>query len=344
MKKHFFSVVIPIYNSAKYLPHALENLYMQNEDIEVVLTDDGSTDNWKDIVEDWKDKLDIVIVETDRQKQSISLNRQAGQNAATGEWVTFMDVDDLYIKDAFLTVRKKIVENNANYAVQFAHKEIENPDYAVNFRIDVDGGENYINSVFLHGKFFNNDNCLRKYKIQHFDYETLDDAPTTKQIDVFAETYNEQIFVFNKVIYLWGLWQDSASHSKLKYQLNQQLVVYTQLVRDTLRCVVLRSNEIPLENDEAVNRLYQVFVKEFIMCVCNFNIVKTNYGEIMDLENIRKFVIEIMQTFRVDLQTFKDSVIMRTDYFIKQTNDFNTVLNFACNSYITPKNMLDFLF
>ena len=64
MTRHpVFSVIIPTYNRADRLKTALECLYKQTfVDFEVIVCDDGSTDNTKEIVDAFRDKLDIKYI------------------------------------------------------------------------------------------------------------------------------------------------------------------------------------------------------------------------------------------------------------------------------------------
>ena len=93
----FFSVIIPLHNSAATLDELLQNIREQDEDIEVVIANDD---------------LDIVKVECHETVHCPGNTRQAGLNKATGEWITFIDHDDLFAKDAFKNVRARIKEKN----------------------------------------------------------------------------------------------------------------------------------------------------------------------------------------------------------------------------------------
>ncbi len=107
----FFSVIIPLHNSAATLDELLQNIREQDEDIEVIIANDSSTDNWEEVVSKYND-LDIVKVECHEKVHCPGNTRQAGLNKATGEWITFIDHDDLFTKDAFKNVRARIKEKN----------------------------------------------------------------------------------------------------------------------------------------------------------------------------------------------------------------------------------------
>lgn len=89
-----FSVVIPTFNRAKKLNRALESLCKQSyKDFEVIVCDDGSTDNTNEVVKSFAQKLDIkYFFETNWGGPARP--RNVGIKKASGEWVCFLDSDD----------------------------------------------------------------------------------------------------------------------------------------------------------------------------------------------------------------------------------------------------------
>ena len=82
------SVIIPVYNVASFLPKCLDSVYAQDFDgVEVVLVNDGSTDNSKFICEDFKSKDNRIIL-INKENGGLSSARNAGIDIATGEYET----------------------------------------------------------------------------------------------------------------------------------------------------------------------------------------------------------------------------------------------------------------
>lgn len=107
------SVIIPIYNSEKYLRECLDSVLSQTlEDIEVICINDGSVDGSLDILKGYAEK-DKRIVVLDKANEGVAVARNIGINKANGEFVCFMDSDDLYPTDDVLeTLYSKAKENN----------------------------------------------------------------------------------------------------------------------------------------------------------------------------------------------------------------------------------------
>jgi glycosyltransferase involved in cell wall biosynthesis len=90
------SVIIPTYNSANYLPEAIESVLAQTyKNFEIVVIDDGSTDNTKEVVVPYLDQ--IVFLETENGDPAKARNH--GIRKSSGEYVAFLDADDIWCPD-----------------------------------------------------------------------------------------------------------------------------------------------------------------------------------------------------------------------------------------------------
>ena len=87
------SVIIPTYNRGKYICQAIESVFQQTtKDIEVIVVDDGSTDNTKEVIRPYLKNIKYISAENGGAAHA----RNIGMEAATGEYIAFLDSDDLY--------------------------------------------------------------------------------------------------------------------------------------------------------------------------------------------------------------------------------------------------------
>ena len=86
------SVIIPVYNTKKYLKKCVNSVLAQSlDDLEIILVDDGSTDGSDSICDEYRTKGVKVIHQNNK---GLSAARNAGLKVATGEYVAFLDSDD----------------------------------------------------------------------------------------------------------------------------------------------------------------------------------------------------------------------------------------------------------
>ena len=89
-----FSIVVPVYNVELYLEQCLESLRTQDySDYEVICVNDGSTDSSRKILTAWETRMPQMRV-IDRANGGLSAARNTGLQAATGDYVVFVDSDD----------------------------------------------------------------------------------------------------------------------------------------------------------------------------------------------------------------------------------------------------------
>lgn len=94
MSKTTVSVIVPAYNVASTVVKCLDSVYAQTYgDLEVIVVNDGSTDNTLQILGDYRRSHESLVL-IDQSNQGLSAARNAGLDAATGEYIFFLDSDD----------------------------------------------------------------------------------------------------------------------------------------------------------------------------------------------------------------------------------------------------------
>lgn len=99
MKK--ISVIVPIYNSEKYLKKCLDSLVGQTfKDLEILLINDGSTDSSEKIIDKYIEKYPKLIKKINKKNGGQASARNLGLTKAKGKYILFLDSDDYIKKDA----------------------------------------------------------------------------------------------------------------------------------------------------------------------------------------------------------------------------------------------------
>lgn len=94
------SVIVPFYNSEKWLDRCLNSLIIQKENAEFILVDDHSTDNGIEIAYDYCNRDQRFVLLRNHNLRGVSGARNTGIDYASGDYITFLDADDELLPDA----------------------------------------------------------------------------------------------------------------------------------------------------------------------------------------------------------------------------------------------------
>ena len=105
------SIIIPIHNVEKYLKRCLDSVEKQiYTNLEIILINDGSTDNSLEIAEEYA-KKDSRIKIYSEANHGLSAARNLGLKQVTGEYITFIDSDD-YVSNDYVSYLYSLLEKN----------------------------------------------------------------------------------------------------------------------------------------------------------------------------------------------------------------------------------------
>lgn len=131
MGEKIFSVIIPVYNVEDYLKETIESVINQTigfDNIELILVNDGSTDNSEEICLEYKDKYPNNVVYIKQDNQGVSIARNNALKYVSGKYVNFLDSDDTWDCDAFEKGLNLFKKNNEISAVIYPLKFFEATD------------------------------------------------------------------------------------------------------------------------------------------------------------------------------------------------------------------------
>ena len=129
----YISVVISTYNSSRFIIETLESILQQTwQDIEIIITDDCSSDDTVDLTNSWLSTYGLRFrsyqVITSKFNSGISANANRGLKAATGEWIKFLGADDSLLPDC-LADNMCYVNDNADVRVLFSKVNIYKEEF-----------------------------------------------------------------------------------------------------------------------------------------------------------------------------------------------------------------------
>ncbi len=167
-----FSVIIPTYNRAERLKISLESLSEQTfKNFEVLVCDDGSTDHTKEVVESFKEKLDITYT-WEENWGGPARPRNNGIKLSKGEWICFLDSDDWWYPEKLATVNEFI---NANNEIDFICHSLTSNNISTGNKQIIKSGpivSNLYKELLISGnRFLNSAISIRKSTLKKYGVE-----------------------------------------------------------------------------------------------------------------------------------------------------------------------------
>ncbi len=116
-----FSIIVPVYNTEKYIEESLNSIVKaMDTDCEVIIINDGSTDNSEQVVLDFINKLPEKyknnFIYTKKENKGLADTKNVGLELARGKYISVVDSDD-YIGEDFYTIARKYINNNSDMLI-----------------------------------------------------------------------------------------------------------------------------------------------------------------------------------------------------------------------------------
>lgn len=121
-ERPLFSIIVPVYNAIAFVGDTIHNLLRQDVNKEILLINDGSTDDSLQLIKQYESKYDCIKV-VDKKNGGVSSARNVGLNVAKGDYVIFVDSDD-FIDDGLLERCEIILQGKSTDAVIFSYKYV----------------------------------------------------------------------------------------------------------------------------------------------------------------------------------------------------------------------------
>ena len=227
MKK--VSIIIPCYNCEKYIIKTLESAVSQDyTNIEIIVINDGSTDNCSSVVKTIKDDRVHLI---EQENQGVSFSRNKGLALAKGEFIVFLDADDL-LHPSFL--EKRVFSLSKSTAIACASSVVlvdksgekieENKNYfAANKSSQILEFKNEI--ITCPSSYLFKTESLKKHKIK-FNKNLQSSADKFFLLEVLK---HGEIELINESPMYYRILNDSMSHKITKTLLKDQISFYNEI-------------------------------------------------------------------------------------------------------------------
>lgn len=172
------SIVVPCYNAEKYMDKMLASVFGQTfKDIQLILVNDGSTDNTAKVLEECKKAHPDKVLVLHKENGGQSSARNMALDYATGEYVVFWDADDYADVDYLMTLYTAGKENNSEMILSGSHYVDEYGNILENLGYPVDTNPNYAGRrLSPHGKMYSLE-FLNRHNIRFANGKLYEDNP-----------------------------------------------------------------------------------------------------------------------------------------------------------------------
>ena len=193
------SIIIPVYNGEKTIDNIIKCLMKQTfKDIEIIVVNDGSTDNTLLVLKKWKSKIRVI----NQENKGVSSARNRGIKEARGEYLMFFDADDECKYEMIEKIYTSADNNNADYVISGMEKKSSEKIIKYIFDDKIFIGQKQIRSKLLyflsHGL---NSPCAKLYKKKIIEINNIffdENLPLGEDINFNLE----YLLVVNSVVYL----------------------------------------------------------------------------------------------------------------------------------------------
>lgn len=133
------TVIIPVYNVEKYLKQCLDSVFHQSyKSIQVIIVNDGSTDNSKNIIVGYKENYNFIYLE--QQNKGVSEARNLALKYVNGDYILFVDPDDYLEIDCLELMHNKAIKTNSDIVIasytSIFDDDIKGMDFSYKIQLD----------------------------------------------------------------------------------------------------------------------------------------------------------------------------------------------------------------
>lgn len=198
------SIVVPVYNVEKYLEQCMRSILIDSCDYEIILVNDGSTDNSKQICEKFAREFSVVKL-VNKKNAGLSAARNTGFENAKGKYILFLDSDDYLVDGSVTKILKYIEDKNEDVLMSDYYEVCENEIVdTVRFKIDETKNINNIKKqifsdqgcIWTAWKFIVKREFLEKKNISFKEGYLHEDVDYTTRIILAMDSFKYMDFIW----------------------------------------------------------------------------------------------------------------------------------------------------
>ncbi|MCM3399455.1 glycosyltransferase [Oceanobacillus profundus] len=206
MSDSLISVVIPVYNVEDYIDECIKSVLNQTyKNVEIIVINDGSTDNSLKILENYAFKNDnIILISQKNSGQSVARNK--GIEVASGEYIYFLDSDDFILPETLDHLILTMEQNNLDLVRFRAESFVDKIDMQVNYK------------KYDFNKFFDSNKVYNKEEFLKLNLVTFSSSPVLYMV-------KKDLLINNNILFKPGIIHEDDLFT-LEVFINTNLMMY----------------------------------------------------------------------------------------------------------------------
>lgn len=255
MKNKKISIIVPVYNSDKFLNKCLDSILAQSYDnLEIIIVNDGSTDNSANICDEYS-KKDNRIKVIHKDNEGVSIARNTALDFTTGDYISLIDSDDYIDNDFYEKLINCLSSNSADialckYTLDFENNVVKPEEPGLEFFAN----EHNIKYLFTDKNKVNAYLCRGLFDANLFKSERYDESiKYMEDLHLFIRLIekSKKIAVVNEHLYHYYQNPNSATHKLSKDRINNQIF-------GLKKCIELLESKN--QNEYAASLKYEIYI------------------------------------------------------------------------------------
>ena len=315
MNNDLISVVIIVYNTAKYLEECIDSIINQTyKNLDIIIVNDGSSDNSAEIIEEYAKKDSRITFINRTNNKGTMFTRQEGFNNSKGKYITFVDSDDFLKLNAIEIMYNDLLKNNVEFVksnfIRYSNNKFFDNKNIIKKQLKIDKKEFepvlydllyktiYLNSMCGNLVLKEKLKCIEKVDPKSIFGEDL-------QCNILMFENLKSIFFESKELYVYRVNPTSITQTvderKIEKKLNDSINCYYNILMNINNCKIKNTDK------------YRSYISEKYLYL--LSMIFVDYSKKMKYKNFKRLFLKIynLEKSRTILSNNNNKYLLKTN-------------------------------
>lgn len=319
MNKSLISIIVPVYNVEKHIKRCIDSLLCQTyENIEIIIINDGSTDQTAQILSEYSNETKIRIFH--QENKGVSFGRNLGLEQAKGDYICFVDGDDYVSAHYCQRLYEKLIENDADISICQFTKIVngKHKPQKIDFESRIYSKMEALSLIFEDGELqsFPWGKLFKKETIKNATFPT-DKKAFEDYVTIFRIIEKcEKVVIFDDLLYYYIVNEGSLSNN-----------TSCRMYYDFFTALIEMYDFAKTMNDELTNwkKIVEKTARQCHTCIKKISIHKKTKEDFLILEQVSK---DTEKFYQLEKKRIPFSIKWKIWTFLKVPMLYNLYISF----------------